>query len=276
MAGMTRALLALLPFLAACSSGPSTGPSPTPQPVTITGSIADTVSGAVIGQFVQSVNGLPAQVTVSQAGYVTRSTWVHSADPRVDLFPEAGFDLAFYRDFARAGGSDVLRVLTSAPSFVVQPDAVSAGMLAQLEASARAAVPAFTGGRLSVTSWATGAPQESSGRIAVEFVNDPDQSCGRARLGASAGHVWLNLAARCSPDAYMPTAIAHEIGHALGFSHVTETDALMFANPAFGRTLPSSKERHHAALAYSRVPGNTDVDVDPKVPSSFQTSVIID
>ena len=109
---MRITLLLLLPFLAACSKGstpisPSPQPAPapsapvTPAPLTVTATLTNTVTGAVIGSSAQTVTSLPAQLTIAQAGYVTRQTWVSGTEPRIDLFPEAGFDLGFFRAFAR-------------------------------------------------------------------------------------------------------------------------------------------------------------------------------
>lgn len=276
-----RALIALLPFLAACGSSSSpSAPSPVPVPssITITATIADTVTGAVIGSSVQSVNGLPAQLTIARAGYVTRQTWVSSAEPRIDLFPEAGFDLTFYRQFARGsldGAVQPLRVLAAAPSIYLQTAGLSAATVAALETAAREAVPAFSGGRFALTTWETGAEARTprAGWITVELVNDPAQNCGRATIGAAVNQLWLNLTDRCGPSRV--TGFAHELGHALGFWHVTAPDGLMLANAAIGAQ-PSPLERHHAALAYTRSAGNTDVDSDPRVPSTFQTLIVVD
>ena len=277
-----RVLLALLPFLAACGSSPQTGPSPVPVPssITITATIADTVTGAVIGSHVQSVNSLPAQLTIAQAGYVTRQTWVSSAEPRIDLFPEAGFDLAFYRQFARGaldGAVQPLRVLAQAPSIYLQTAGLSAANVAALEAAARATLPALTGGRFTVMTWETGAEARAprAGWITIELVNDPALNCGRATIGASTNQVWLNLADRCERSRTSGTAFAHELGHALGFWHVTAPDGLMFATAAIGAQ-PSNMERHHGALAYTRLPGNSDVDSDARTASTVQTRVVVD
>lgn len=282
---MVRTWIALLPFLAACGSSPNTGPSPVPTPpqssITLTGSITDTVSGAVIGQFSQAVNSLPARVTLSQAGYITRETWVHGDGARVDLFPDAGFDLAFYRQFARGGldgAIQPLRVLQAAPAIYLQTTGLSAANVAALEQAARATLPALTGGRFQVTTWETGdgVKPDQAGWVSVELIADPDASCGRATVGTTRGHIWMNIGRRqCDPRPLHET-FAHELGHTLGFWHVSDPAALMHNPSAVGVSQPSALERHHAALAYSRQAGNTDIDSDPLTPSTFQTRVVID
>lgn len=285
---MSRAWFALLPLIAACgSSAPTPGPSPVPSPsgpISVTATLTDTVSGAIIGQLVQSVTSFPAQLTIAQAGYVTRSTWVSSAEPRIDLFPEAGFDLTFYRQFARGtldGAAQPLRVLAQAPSIYLQTAGLSAANVAALEAAARATLPALTGGRFQVTTWETGEtlPADRAGWVTVELYEDAT-GCGRASVGASRGHVWMNTAARCAYGGYAvhPAAFGHELGHALGYWHVESPGHLMHRGSTYGAgtAVVSNLERHHGALAYTRQAGNQDVDADPRVPASFQTVMVVD
>jgi hypothetical protein len=52
----------------------------------------------------------------------------------------------------------------------------------------------------------------------------------------------------------------HELGHALGYSHVTTRTSIM--NPAIGPE-PTSFDRQGAAIAFQRMPGNLSPDSDP-------------
>jgi hypothetical protein len=116
-----RAWLALAAPLLLAGCGVPTSPSPTaPSPATqtITIQVTDTVTGAQLDAPTHSVSGLPAQVTLSRDGYISRTTWITTTMATVDLLPEAGFDLDFYRQLARGGlDNEVheLRVLAASP-----------------------------------------------------------------------------------------------------------------------------------------------------------------
>jgi hypothetical protein len=95
----------------------------------------------------------------------------------------------------------------------------------------------------------------TSGSLVVEIVNESDgASCGLASVGAPAGHVWLNVAARCSRAGCVvhPTVLAHELGHSLEFRHVDRADAQMDASGSLSTSI-SALERHHGAIAYKRI-----------------------
>lgn len=274
------ALVCLLPACGGSSSPTSPSPQPT-QPTRISGTITDTLTGASVGTFSSEASVFPARVSVSSAGYVTRDTWVRSASPTVDLIPESGFDVGFYRQFARGTLEDPmqpLRVLSQAPSIYLQTAGMQPSTVAAFEQAARDVVPALTGGRFQVAGWETGADVRAplNGWIVAELVNDEAQGCGRSLVGAAAGHIWLNTATRCRRNGDIvatASVFAHEIGHALGFFHVDRADALMLAQIAPGKT-PSDLERRHAAIAYHRSAGNTDVDTDPVAPAAFRAIII--
>ena len=63
----------------------------------------------------------------------------------------------------------------------------------------------------------------------------------------------------------------HELGHALGYQHVTSRPSIM--NPAIGAE-PSDVDRAGAIIAFQRPPGNKSPDVDPV--SNARTSLTAD
>lgn len=264
-----RLVVFLVSVIASACGGNTTSPSaPTPPPpttITIAGTITDTVSRATVGSFSQVVSTLPAFVTVSTAGYLTRTARIGSTSPVVDLFPTAApFDQAFYAQLARGaldGYDSALLIRTESPAIYLQDAGLSDAQIAAYADAARNVVPALTGNRLAVVSFEHGATlrPDAPNWIIIEQVNEPDGgSCGHTVVGS--GHVYLNMAARCRFD---PALEAHEIGHALGFWHDnTAQGALMTPTQYFGVAMPNDIERYHAALAYSRSPGNTDPDND--------------
>jgi hypothetical protein len=290
--------LAAIALVAAACGGGSTPPAPlapTPpvsaptQPtqslITISGTITDTITGAIVGPFTQTATSLPVRVSVSAPGYITRETVVRSATPTVDLFPERGFDLAFYRqlvrdDFQRNRGFiEPSWVLEQAPSFYLEVEGakgVSAQVGQRLEAVARRTVPALTGGRFQVSRWETGPTPRTPepGWIVIERADLGPEVCGRATIGAVAGQIWLHSDNVCNLDA----VFAHEIGHTLGFFHVNLLGSLMY--PQIRRSnvadAPTERERDHANFAYRRPRGNRDIDVDPQTSSVATAAIVID
>jgi hypothetical protein len=294
--------LVLLPLIACSGNSPSTpspqaapspvpAPQPSPQPasqgITIQGTITDTVSRAVIGTFSQQVSSLPASVTVSAPGHVTRQTRVGSSSPAVDLIPTAPpFSSIFYGQLARnmleASTPDVIHTLPAAPSLYLQTQGLSGGNIERLLAAAREIVPMMTGNRFTLTTIETGPDPrpERPGWVVVDVIHEAGTTCGRAYVGALSGHIWLNAGADCpiNGDAVPPIVMRHEMGHALGFWHIDVPNSLMYFQTNKGAGLPTDLEKYHAAIAYQRAAGNRDPDIDASTaaPLSVRPPLIID
>jgi len=286
-----RYLLFLLALLAVgCGGNSPTGPSPSPAPMPApapspapapappppaswNGIVTDTATGAPLAGFTALLNG--SRVTISASAYVTRETAANSS--RVDLFPEAGFSLPFYRQLARAaldGRMETLQVLPQAPAFYLEVEGAkgfSSATARRLEAVARRIVPQLTGGRFQVVRWETGPTARSPqlGWIMIERRDSTPERCASALVGALAGSIWLGSG---DEGCWIEENFAHELGHAFGFYHVDRLGSMMLPIPE-GPALdaPSEIEMRHMALAYARPRGNRDVDIDP-IPSSQLSS----
>jgi hypothetical protein len=272
---------------------PALAPVPTPAPsptrFAFTGRVTETLTGIPVtgatvtsgGVSVQSGSGgtfsldgsvASARVTVSAPGYLARETTITAGrDVAVDIIHEAApFSLVFYRQMARntwEGGTALpLYVLPAAPAFYLQTKGLTSENISTLAQATRSIVPAFTGGRFTVTTFETGvdARAERAGWIVIELVNElPQRWCGLALIGASAGHIWMNTADRCLARGSLDDGLlSHEIGHALGFWHLDFQNALMHSEFELPHRTITDGERYHGAVAYTRFAGNRDIDVD--------------
>ncbi len=203
-------------------------------------------------------------------------------DVALDLLPDRPpFSLAFYRELVRNGLErpsplEPVRRWTTSPNiylYTMNPrtnQPLAPGEVEALLQNVRDAVAQVTDGLLSVGTVESGAADrpERAGTINIKIVYEPDADyCGTSYVGADPGTITYNYG-RCSRACgglpLGPELIAHEVGHAMGFWHVSSgvMQAADFYNcPTVNFT---AEERLHGSIAYRRPSGNLDVDKDPQ------------
>jgi hypothetical protein len=228
-------------------------------------------------------------------GFVPRETFLKfqeggRSDVSIEVIAErAPFLLSFYRALVRNGleeptSLEPVRRWTSNPNFYIEtrnPKTGSALEPQELDVvigTIRQVVPQLTGGVLVAGAIETGLnPREArTGYINVKIVYEPSEPyCGRAYVGLNPGEIEINYdrcASACGSAKVTPTAIAHEVGHALGFWHVDRGIMTAVVSNHCSNVQFTEQERIHARLAYRRPAGNADPDRDPTTYSTVQSS----
>ena len=222
---------------------------------------------------------LTAPQILSRTVFVARTTRTLRLD--VIRTDDGGFDAKYYRQLVRnefdgTTGLQPLRRWTQSPSFYLKTvDEAGVTMDPQLvdmvEADIRLSVSAFTGGQFDVAAIDRGVQtrETTPGWITVKWLGAPQPGvCGRAHVGLERGATiefsYLNTSGcGCDGSRIRHKTVRHEVGHAMGFWHVDNTEDVMSNRNFSCHTMPTSREQFHAGIAYSRPVGNTDPDVDP-------------
>ncbi len=231
-------------------------------------------------------------VTFAVAGYVNRSVAmkVTGNAVTVSMIPSS-FNLNAFDELLR---TPLLRRWTSAPGLrlqtrtltfedVNQADAVaedaawSDGEVAEVEADLLWALPQLTGGTfeafasVSRQSAAIGDRVSllNTGVITVARVRGLRTRTGFAGYGrwqfqndgtVVGGSVMLDYDFELTAPQQRRAVRAHELGHALGYDHVSAVPSLMNAT---GRSAPVPFDLEATTIAFRRPPGNVRPDADP-------------
>ncbi len=202
-----------------------------------------------------------------------------------------GFALTAFDEMFRA---PTLRRWTSAPPLLIETRSLQFTDVNMMDAVALAdtmpdaeaaemvndftwALPQLTGGRF--TEFASIKKQQSSQGSRVDLLNDDVITVsrvvgltaatgfwgyGRWRFQSDgrvvAGIVMLDRDFDRSGSNFTRSLRAHELGHALGYNHVTSAPSVMNSQ---ARTEPNAFDRDAARIAFQRPPGNRSPDVDP-------------
>jgi hypothetical protein len=232
-------------------------------------------------------------VIVTGPGVVQRETAIRtpSADAALSLIPSQ-FDIATYDKMIRDGGS--LHRWTTAPSLVIidavlqftnASDSTFTALDERLTPEESASIaadlawglPQATGNTFSafasvtIESPAAGAPVNffsRDGKIVVARFRGLSQATGYWGYGRSArrdndvvaGAVLIDRDFEVARGPYVRSLRVHELGHALGYCHVTTR--VSFMNPA-AISEPNDFDRDATRIAFQRPPGNQAPDRDP-------------
>ena len=245
------------------------------------------------GQFSLSnaQGAFPKAVSFTRSGFLERQTWLHDAgQPTVSLIP-GNLNLRAFDEMLR---SPVLRRWREAPSLVIETrtlqyadlnatsatgidDAMADAELGSVRGDLEWALTKLSGGAFGAFRSVT--RQDSAAGGSVSLLNQAQitvvrmagltQATGYWGYGrfmshsdgtVVAGLLVLDRDFERSNSPYRRSLRAHELGHAMGYAHVSGVGSVM--DPS-GRQEPTTFDLDAFRIAFQRQPGNRAPDVDP-------------
>lgn len=258
------------------------------------GSVVSTTSasdGALV-VFTMDSNADPRAVTLDGAGIVSRHTSVRVPGPDLSLsvIPSA-FDLSSFDQMLRA---PALYRWTTSPPLIVErrtlhftdagaaaavagTDAMTDAEYASLEGDLESALPQLTGGtyrgfsgvRQQTATTGDSVNLLNTGWITVVRMDGLTAATGMWGFGrfqvqtdgsVVGGLVMIDRDFDRSGNTALRALRTHELGHALGYSHVTGRQSVM---NAAANVEPTDWDVEACRIAFERAPGNRSPDIDP-------------
>lgn len=245
-------------------------------------------------QFSTSDSPQPRTVVMTSPSTIERTTRLRIPGPTatVSLMPST-FDLTFFNEMFRGSGGELHRWVT-APQLVIQRRALVftdlsstsyvggthvmtdddvALLIADLEWAlgelTAGTFTSFASVQVELADEGASVPVNRPGQIVIaryDGLTTATNFWGYARwawngLGeVTAAIVKLDRAFDSSGSQFRRSLRAHELGHALGYTHVTSRDSVMQSH---GRTEPTPVDRDGVRIAFQRPPRNRAPDADP-------------
>jgi len=234
----------------------------------------------------------PRAITFSGAGVVSRQTWLRLPGPDAPTslipgtFDLVGFDQMFRASFLRRWvQAPPLLIETrtlqftdvNASSAVATDDEMSDAEYQSLAADLAWALPILSGS--TFPGFATTQRQGSASGATVVLLNGSQITVARvAGLTAAtgfwgygrwqtqgdgtvvAGNLVLDRDFERSSSPFHRSLRAHELGHAMGYNHVTGRASVMNST---ARLEPNVFDQQACLIAFQRKPGNRSPDIDP-------------
>lgn len=244
----------------------------------------ETAVAGVDGRFTiraTSANG-PHAVRVTVDGYHPRETFLAGSGVRIGLAP-ASFEMPAFDDMGREKESQTIRWVSN-PVIHIDPnghaipvDADLATWVREAAESVPVLIREWTDGALSPASLSTRGDLPAAGTpgtLIIVFDENPasypnDRAVGVAKIyrGSnrviSAAVVRLRFSKLTGSSAVFArkAMLAHELGHALGLSHMDgPTKSIM--EPIVRSPVLTAFDRSAGSLLYDRAPGNMTIDRD--------------
>ena len=257
------------------------GGQPLPA-VTASFSSAITATTDAAGTFTMRFSpGTVSSLSLSADTILSRTLTVAVSTTRsvdVDAIATAGFDLGYYRAIARNGfdhpeALQLIRHWTQAPRIYLRTiDEAGRGIdPATLDSTAATLINnagRLTGDHFGLAGMEQGTDQRDgqTGWITVHWTAEAADYCGRANVGQDGGIIELAYrtpGCGCGTSRIMPRVVKHELGHAMGLYHTSNSSELMYAVVSTCDAPFSEREYQYTKIMYARPVGNRDIDDDP-------------